>query len=89
MAYFAPDCLIVQSNKLIIDFQHAHFNSRQATVHSLPHCWKAPLGPFVKLNFDARICNDQNCISMGVVIRDSVGTFLAGYAKRAPLVYDA
>lgn len=26
---------------------------------------------------------------MGAVIRDSVGTFLAGYAKQAPLLSDA
>lgn len=33
---------------------------------------------FVKLNFDAGICNDQNCIGMEDVIHDSAGFFFSG-----------
>lgn len=50
--------------------------------------WSPSLGNFVKVNFDAAVFDTENLLGVGVVIRNSRGDFLAGFAKRAPMLLD-
>jgi hypothetical protein len=50
--------------------------------------WTCPPEGEVKINVDAYFCADQGRGSVGVIIRDFKGKFIAAYTKDLPFVAD-
>lgn len=60
-------------------YNYAVFSTRPQLDVSASHPWHwtTPSGIFVKVNYDtAMFMLDENCMAVGVVIRESVGDFL-------------
>jgi ribonuclease HI len=53
------------------------------------HGWVKPREDYVKLNVDARFCDDEGSGSTGAIIRDDTGRFIAASCCRLPFVSDA
>ena len=49
--------------------------------------WTLPPWPNLKVNFDGSVFQDENCTSMGVIIRDWNGQVVASMAEAFPLPF--
>lgn len=86
---FMPGKFVEMSISMINQFVDANQSALVLYTNSLPNCWKPPNGLFIKVNFDAAIYVYIDCLGVGMVIRDSVGDFLAGFSMRSSSSLDS
>lgn len=63
------------------DFQMAWARDNPTTRCRQFVKWKAPNNPFVKVNWDAALCNTTQKMGIGIAMRDHCGQFLAGLSS--------
>lgn len=58
------------------------------TASPLHNQWHAPVGYFIKVNFDAALFEDLNCLGVGWYW-GSTGAFLTEFSAKVPSLLDA
>ena len=80
-----PTQVLIDSEKALIEFQKANARLQEGEPvekDEAPIRWQPPVRDMVKLNWDASMDTKTKTIGLGVVIRDTNGSFLAAFSKR-------
>ncbi|XP_023925795.1 uncharacterized protein LOC112037216 [Quercus suber] len=72
---------------ILHDFQLAHLRPIQLK-EAIDGCWVQPVFPWYKVNIDAAVFSQLGIISVGVIIRDHLGSVVATLSKCLPLPLD-
>jgi len=81
-----PGWLNKRAEEFLDEYRKAQLVLTPSIERSGSCLWRAPPTEEFKLNFDATIFSDQQCLGFGAIIRNSSGEVMVGMSVKGPYV---
>lgn len=80
--------MLLQVKERLRDFA-LHNSSTITLVGRPPTCWQPPNRAQYNVNFDGALFNSENCVGLGVVIRNDMGQVMVSLSQKTTLPFTA